>query len=119
PADMIWPNVGDTKVRSQAFRLVQLITLNNSALNVSRPLSPEREKLLLTEMSLVRKPGPTTEFRAAVPNIPAAGVENAAVLKYSSSFALRERLVDGTGLPTTFGLSLSPFVRLPPIKAVS
>jgi hypothetical protein len=53
----------------------------------------------LIDMSSVRTPGPFTEFRAVVPNRPAAGVEDAAVLKYSPSCARRERLLTGRDFP--------------------
>src|SRR6202034_1989733 len=101
-------------------RFVQLMRLNKSALNSHPPHSWGDVTIFFnTEKSFWRLPGPTILFLPVVPNRPAAGCENAAVLKYSDSCALRERLNDRLGSPVTFGLCERLSTREGPSNALS
>src|ERR1700730_9617991 len=87
PAFVILPNAGEVNVifgegvgelfcpePSQPIsKLVQFITLKNSALNVNFPLSPRNGNDFTMEKSFWRKPGPIKEFRGTLPNFPGDG----------------------------------------------
>ena len=79
---MTWPNVGELTMVSIDANWTVLNRLLASSW-IDRPACLAEADVLVSPRFITDVPGPMIVFRPALPKVPGAGIENAAVLKNS------------------------------------